>query len=95
MHDALADMASANELLTPFLDRPLRARELSAVRAVQAAVVPIVDALIDGCAPPLEELMNWRRVSASSTHSSEKRTDPCGWRCGQDAPGAPRRCWLG
>lgn len=40
----------------PFLDVPVDARELSAVRAVQRAVVSIVDALIDGSAPPLEPL---------------------------------------
>jgi predicted RNA-binding Zn ribbon-like protein len=55
-HDALADAASASELLGPFLEGPVRARELAAVRALQRAVVAIVDALIDGAQPPLETL---------------------------------------
>jgi predicted RNA-binding Zn ribbon-like protein len=53
-HDALADAASASELLKPFLDDPVHAHELAAVRALQRAVVAIVDALIDGSQPPLE-----------------------------------------
>ena len=55
-HDALADAASASELLGPFLDDPVDARELAAVHALQRAVVAIVDALIDGSQPPLEAL---------------------------------------
>jgi predicted RNA-binding Zn ribbon-like protein len=55
-HDALADAASASELLKPFLDDPVDAYELAAVRAVQRAVLAIVDALIDGSQPPLEAL---------------------------------------
>jgi predicted RNA-binding Zn ribbon-like protein len=55
-HDALADAASASELLGPFLDDPVDARELATVRALQGAVVAIVDALIDGSQPPLEAL---------------------------------------
>ena len=55
-HDALADAASASELLKPFLDAPVGTQELAAVRAVQRAVVAIVDALIDGSHPPLEAL---------------------------------------
>ena len=55
-HDALADAASAGELLEPFLDHPVDAQELAAVRAVQRAVGAIVDALIDGSQPPLEAL---------------------------------------
>jgi predicted RNA-binding Zn ribbon-like protein len=55
-HDALADAARANALLEPFLDDPVNARELPAVGAVQHAVVSIVDALIEGSAPPLEAL---------------------------------------
>ena len=55
-HDALADAAGANALLEPFLDDPVNARELPAVRALQRAVVSIVDALITGSAPPLEAL---------------------------------------
>jgi predicted RNA-binding Zn ribbon-like protein len=55
-HDALADAASASQLLKPFLDDPLDARELAAVRVLQRAVVAIVDALIHGWQPPLEAL---------------------------------------
>jgi predicted RNA-binding Zn ribbon-like protein len=55
-HDALADAAGASELLEPFLDAPVDAHELVAVRAVQRAVLAIVDALIDGSQPPLEAL---------------------------------------
>jgi predicted RNA-binding Zn ribbon-like protein len=55
-HDALADAASAGELLEQFLHDVVDARELEAVRAVQRAVVAIVDALIDGSQPPLEAL---------------------------------------
>ena len=54
--DELADAASASELLKPFLDGPVEARELAAVRAVQRAVVAIADALIDGSQPSLEAL---------------------------------------
>jgi predicted RNA-binding Zn ribbon-like protein len=55
-HDALADAASAGELLEPFLDDPIDAIELAALRVVQRAVVAIVDALIHGTPPPLEAL---------------------------------------
>ena len=55
-HDALADAASASALLESFLEDPVDAQELAAVRAVQRAVVAIVDALIDGSQPPLEAL---------------------------------------
>jgi predicted RNA-binding Zn ribbon-like protein len=55
-HDALADTARANDLLEPYLDDPVEEHELPAVRALQRAVVAIVDALIDGTEPPLEAL---------------------------------------
>jgi predicted RNA-binding Zn ribbon-like protein len=51
-HDALADAAAASDLLK----QPVDARGLAAVRAVQRAVVAIVDALIDGARPPVEAL---------------------------------------
>src|SRR4029450_3208484 len=57
-HDALADAASASRLLGPFLGRRIGAKELAPVRALQTAVVAIVEALIDGSAPPLE-LLEW------------------------------------
>jgi predicted RNA-binding Zn ribbon-like protein len=53
-YDALADAAGATELLRPFLGRPVEAHELPAVRALQGAVLAIVDALIDRSQPPLE-----------------------------------------
>ena len=52
-YDALANAASANKLLAPFVDRPIDARELPKVRALQRVVLAIVDALIDGSTPPL------------------------------------------
>jgi len=55
-HDALADAASSSERLGPFLDDPVDARELAALRAVQRAIVAVVDALIDGSPPPLQAL---------------------------------------
>jgi predicted RNA-binding Zn ribbon-like protein len=55
-HDALADATGASELLKPFIDAPVEAHDLAAVRAVQRAVVAIVDALIDGSQAPLEAL---------------------------------------
>jgi predicted RNA-binding Zn ribbon-like protein len=55
-HDALANAARASELLKPFLNAPVEAQELPAVRAVQRAVVAVVDALIDGSQAPLEAL---------------------------------------
>jgi predicted RNA-binding Zn ribbon-like protein len=55
-HDALADAGSAGELLELFLNEPVEAHELAAVRAVQRAVLAIVEALIDGSQPPLETL---------------------------------------
>jgi predicted RNA-binding Zn ribbon-like protein len=55
-HDALVDAASASRLLQPFLGRRIGAKELADVRALQRAVVAIVDALIDGSPPPLELL---------------------------------------
>lgn len=55
-HDALKDAASASRLLEPFLGEPVHERDLDAVRALQRLVVAIVDALIDGSPPALEEL---------------------------------------
>jgi predicted RNA-binding Zn ribbon-like protein len=54
--DELADAASASELLTPFLDRPVDPRDLAGVRAVQQAVVAVVDALVGERQPPLQAL---------------------------------------
>jgi predicted RNA-binding Zn ribbon-like protein len=56
LHDALADAASASELLAPLLARPVAPRELSALRELQRAVSAIVEALIDGSPAPLEAL---------------------------------------
>lgn len=54
--DALADAATASELLEPFLSDPVDPREFPALRALQRAVVAIVEALIDGSQPPLAGL---------------------------------------
>jgi predicted RNA-binding Zn ribbon-like protein len=55
-HDALADPASADDLLGPFLEQPVQAHDLTALCALQRAVAPIVDALTDGSPPPLDAL---------------------------------------
>jgi predicted RNA-binding Zn ribbon-like protein len=55
-HDALADPGSADDLLNPFLEQPVHEHDLVALRALERAVVPIVDALIDGSPPPLDAL---------------------------------------
>jgi predicted RNA-binding Zn ribbon-like protein len=73
-HDALADAAGASELLEPFLDDPVDARDLAAVRAVQRAVVAIVDALIDGSQPPLEAL-NALAGQEPAIYGLERRPD--------------------
>jgi predicted RNA-binding Zn ribbon-like protein len=52
-YDALANASSASKLLESFLDGPVDARELPAVRVLQRTVLAIVDALIDGRKPPL------------------------------------------
>lgn len=54
--DALADAEAASELLEPLLGVAVTPRDLASVRAVQRAVVAIVDAIVDGRDPPLEEL---------------------------------------
>jgi predicted RNA-binding Zn ribbon-like protein len=73
-HDALADAASASELLAPFLGRSVDARELAVVRALQRAVVAIVDALIDGSQPPLEAL-NALAARAPAVYALEPQPD--------------------
>jgi predicted RNA-binding Zn ribbon-like protein len=73
-HDALADAAGASELLKPFLDAPVGAHELAAVRAVQRAVVAIVDALIDGSQAPLEAL-NARAAEEPVIYALERQPD--------------------
>jgi predicted RNA-binding Zn ribbon-like protein len=73
-HDALADALSANELLKPFLDDPVSARELPAVRALQRAVVAIVDALIVGSQPPLEAL-NALAAREPAIYTLKRQTD--------------------
>lgn len=73
-HNALADVASANALLGPFLDGPIRAGELPAVRALQQAVVSIVDALIDGSVPSLAAL-NALAAREPVVHMLEREPD--------------------
>ena len=73
-HDALARADSAGELLEPFLDGPVTARDLGAVRALQRAVVAIVDALIDGSRPRLEAL-NALAAREPALHALERQAD--------------------
>jgi predicted RNA-binding Zn ribbon-like protein len=73
-HDALADAGSASELLEPFLDDPVDAHELAAVRGVQRAVVAIVDALIDGSQPSLEAL-NALAAEEPAIYALERQPD--------------------
>lgn len=54
--DALSGAESASELLGPFLGRPVDPAELGAIRALHRALIPVVDALIDGSPPPLGAL---------------------------------------
>jgi predicted RNA-binding Zn ribbon-like protein len=54
--DALADARAATELLEPFLGLPVTAGELPAVRGVARTVMAIVDAMINGLKPSLDEL---------------------------------------
>jgi predicted RNA-binding Zn ribbon-like protein len=69
-HDALADAALASELLAPFLDRTVTARELPALRELQAALVAIVDALIDRSPAPVAALNR-----LASEHPAERRLE--------------------
>jgi len=55
-HDGLADPVAAGQLLAPFVGEPVEARELPTLRAIQRAVVAIVDALIDGTPAPVGAL---------------------------------------
>lgn len=73
-HDALAGASSASELLKPFLDDPVDAQELAAVRVLQRAVVAIVDALIDRSPPPLEPL-NMLAAEEPVIHALERQPD--------------------
>jgi predicted RNA-binding Zn ribbon-like protein len=74
LHDALADAASASELLKPFLDAPVEAHELAGLHAVQQAVVVIVDALIDGSQARLEAL-NALAAEEPVIYALERRPD--------------------
>lgn len=74
VHDSLADAVGANALFGPFLDAPVAAGELPAVRAVQRAVVSIVDALIDNSSPPLEPL-NALAARESAIPALERQPD--------------------
>ena len=73
-HDALADAASASKLLQPFLDAAVDPREFAAVRAVQRAVLAIVDALIDGSRLPLGAL-NALAAREPAIYALERRPD--------------------
>lgn len=73
-HDALADAASANELLGSFLERPVGAGELAEIRALQEAVMGIVEALIDGAPAPLGPI-NALAARAPAVRLLERRAD--------------------
>lgn len=73
-HDALADAASAQELLGSFLDRPVKPQELNAVRVLQREVVAIVDAVIDGSPAPLDTL-NALAALKAATYALERQPD--------------------
>lgn len=72
--DALADMATATELLEPLLNDRLEPEDLEMIRAVHRQVVAIVDALIEGSHPPLERI-NALAERAPATHVLELGTD--------------------
>jgi len=72
--DWLADAASASELLNPFLDRPVDPQDLVGVRALQQAVVSVVDALIDGRQPPLAAL-NGLAAQEPAIYEIKQRSD--------------------
>jgi predicted RNA-binding Zn ribbon-like protein len=54
--DALADVATATELLEPVLADRLEPEDLETIHTVHREVVAIVDALIEGSHPPLARL---------------------------------------
>jgi predicted RNA-binding Zn ribbon-like protein len=72
--DALANATSATEFLERFLDAPVDDRELPAVRALQRAVLAIVDALIDGTSAPVDAL-NELAARAPVVYALEPRPD--------------------
>ena len=74
VHDALRDPASAAELVRPFVDGTLEARDVTALRALQRALAPIVEALIDGSPPPLEAL-NALAAREPAIHALERGAD--------------------
>jgi len=76
-YDALADAASANELLGSFLDHPVKPHELTTVRALQGAVEMIADALIDGSPPPANALKALNALAAEQevTYAIERQRD--------------------
>jgi predicted RNA-binding Zn ribbon-like protein len=78
-HDALNDADSASELLGPFLGRPVNAAELDRIRALHRALVPVVDALIDGSAPPLDAL-NAFAAREPAIYTLERRGSEAGLR---------------
>jgi predicted RNA-binding Zn ribbon-like protein len=68
--DALRNAKSASELLEPFLGRPVDPADLKGLRALHRAVVPVVDAMIDGSPPPLGAL-NDLAARAPAIHRPE------------------------
>lgn len=72
--DALDDLASANDLLGPFLDDALRTEDLTELRALQRAVAAVVEALTDGSEPPLGTL-NALAAREPPIYALERRPD--------------------
>jgi predicted RNA-binding Zn ribbon-like protein len=77
--DALSDASSASELLGPFLGGPVDPAELPAIRALHGALVPVVDALIDGSPPPLHSL-NDLAARVPTAYALEPRSSKGGLR---------------
>jgi predicted RNA-binding Zn ribbon-like protein len=69
-HDALGDAGSATELL----GRPVQERDLVVLRAIHAAIGPVVDAMIDGIPVPVDPL-NDLAAREPAIHALEVGTD--------------------
>ena len=73
-HDALADAASASSYSSRFSTLRSMRGSLRPYRALQRAVLAIVDALIDGSRPPLEAL-NALAAREPAMYTLERRPD--------------------
>ena len=77
--DALSDAGSASDLLAQFLGRSVDPADLGAIRALHRALVPVVDALIDGSPPPLDAL-NDLAARVPAAYALESRSSDGGLR---------------